>query len=140
MGYSVDLEADDLRCRSEEGARKAAAIVTGHEWMSPYHFQVSVWQPPDPRHDWALNIEHVQGDHWHDYEAREVWLAPAPFMTDGRNSLQARRNRTATVKSESRGGRGTGWSTPRARRRRRRDASLGLAPWPGTRFRNRWGL
>ena len=83
MGYTVDLEADDLRCKSEEDARKAAAIVNSHEWMSPYHFQVSVWQPPDPHHEWALNIEHFQGDHWHDEEAKEVWLAIAPFMADG---------------------------------------------------------
>lgn len=32
---------------------------------------------------WLLEIEHFQGDHWRDEEAKEVWLAIAPFMADG---------------------------------------------------------
>lgn len=85
MSYSVDLEADDLWCKSEDDARRAAGIVNGHEWMSPYHFQVTARQCEDGERQgwWFLEIEHFQGDHWHDEEAREVWLAIAPFMADG---------------------------------------------------------
>ena len=83
MGYTVDWEGADLRCRSERDARRAAEIVNGDPWLSPYHLVVAVWQPPEPGHDWALNVEHFQGDHWHDDQARQVWLAIAPHMADG---------------------------------------------------------
>ena len=85
MGYSVDLEADDLRCKSEEDANQAASIINSDEWMSPYHLQVSAWQPPQPDLERALNIDHFQGDHWRDFEAREVWLKLAPHVVDGAN-------------------------------------------------------
>ena len=85
MGYTVDLEADDLWCKSEEDAKKAAEIVNGHELMSPYHFLVAPRQCESGDHhgQWFLEIEHFQGDHWHEQEAQQVWLAIAPFMADG---------------------------------------------------------
>lgn len=85
MGYSVDLEADGLWCKSEGEARKAAEIVNGNEWMSPYHFRVAARQCENGEHQgrWFLEIEHFQGDHWHDDEAKQVWLAIAPFVADG---------------------------------------------------------
>ena len=83
MGYTVEWEADDLRCKSEEDARRTAEIINPDEWMSPYHLVVAPWQPPQPELQWALSIEHFQGDHWHDDQARKVWLRIAPHMADG---------------------------------------------------------
>jgi len=34
------------------------------------------------REHWYLRIDHFQGDHWHDDEARAIWLAIAPHMAD----------------------------------------------------------
>ena len=85
MGYTIDLEADDLQCRSEDDATKAAAIANGDEWMSPYHLQVSPAQVSsgERQGDWFLEIDQFQGDHWRDHEARGVWLKIAPHMADG---------------------------------------------------------
>jgi hypothetical protein len=85
MGYTVDLDADDLRCKSEADAVRAAEVVNSNEWMTPYHFQVSARQflSGDHQGRWFLEIENFQSDHWHDDEAKKVWLAIAPFMADG---------------------------------------------------------
>lgn len=85
MGYTVVLEADDLRCRSEQDARQAAEAIAADEWIHPYHLQVSPVcrsNPPDDA-SWALEVDHFQGDHWHEPLARKVWLAIAPHMADG---------------------------------------------------------
>ena len=85
MGYTIDLEADDLRCRSEADARRAVAVIENGSWIHPYHLQVSVTCRSNPPCDdaWQLEVDHFQGDHWNEDEARRVWLAIAPFMVDG---------------------------------------------------------
>lgn len=84
MGYTVDLQDTSLRCKSESDARHAAAIIEAHEEMCPYHLQVEPWQTSNPPRDdsWMLSVEHFQGDHWHDDEARKLWLALCPHMAD----------------------------------------------------------
>ena len=84
MGVTVELEADDLWCRSAEDAARAAEIICHDDWIHPYHLQVipTECSSGDRKGDWFLEIDHFQGDHWHDYEAREVWLKLAPHMAD----------------------------------------------------------
>jgi hypothetical protein len=83
MGYSIDLEGCDLRCKSEADTHQAAATINGDSWMSPYHLQVSPRKPPEDGSEWRLEIDHFQGDHWPDEEAKRVWLALVPHMADG---------------------------------------------------------
>jgi hypothetical protein len=85
MGVTVELEADDLRCRSESDAITAAKLIAADEWIHPYHLQVSPTQASSGEHKdhWFLEIDHFQGDPWHDDDARRVWLAIAPHMADG---------------------------------------------------------
>lgn len=85
MGYTVELEESDLLCRSESAALEAEAIIKNHGWIHPYHLQVSPVCRANPPGDanWSLEVEHFQGDHWQDHEAREVWLAIAPHLEDG---------------------------------------------------------
>ena len=85
MGVTVDLEADDLGCKSPEDAARAAEIISHDEWIHPYHLQVSPAQVSvgDRKGDWFLEIDHFQGDHWHDDDARCVWLKIAPHMANG---------------------------------------------------------
>lgn len=80
MGITVDLGDEDLRCRSEEDAKQAAHLINGSLWMSPYHLQV---EPEERSGTWELQIEHFQGDHWLEEEARKVWFSIAPHMADG---------------------------------------------------------
>lgn len=85
MGYTVELKDADLRCRSEAAAEAAAEIVNADQWASPYHLQVSPVCRSNPPNDaeWSLEVSHFQGDHWHDDEARRLWVALAPHLADG---------------------------------------------------------
>jgi len=85
MGYTIELEADDLRCKSAEDAVRAAQIIADDDWIHPYHLQVTPTESSSSEWEghWILEIDHFQGDHWRDYEAREVWLKLAPHMADG---------------------------------------------------------
>lgn len=85
MGVTVELEADDLRCRTEADAIAAASLIAADAWIHPYHLQVSPTQRSscDHQNEWSLEVDHFQGDHWHDDEARKVWLSIAPHMADG---------------------------------------------------------
>ena len=64
MGYTIDLEVDDLQCRSEGDAIKATAIVSADEWMSPYHLQVSPSQGStgEGTAPWLLSIDEFNAD------------------------------------------------------------------------------
>ena len=85
MGYTVELEADDLWCKSEADAVAAAKLVVEDEWIHPYHLQVTAAQcdSGDMQGHWFLGIDEFNGDHWQDSEARCVWFAIAPHMADG---------------------------------------------------------
>jgi hypothetical protein len=85
MGYTIELEYEDLRCRSHDAAKQAAAIITADSWMHPYHLIVRVITRlhPGPGLTPCLEVENFQGDHWHDENADKVWLAIAPCMADG---------------------------------------------------------
>jgi len=78
MGYTVDLQSDWLWCRSEEDAHAAEAIINEDKSFT-YYLQVTAQH--DGSH-WHLGIEHFQGDHWQEDEARAIWLALAPHMAD----------------------------------------------------------
>jgi len=78
MGYTVDLQSDWLWCRSEEDAHAAEAIINEDKTFT-------CWLQVTATHDgtnWYLGIDHFQGDHWHEAEARTMWLAIAPHMAD----------------------------------------------------------
>jgi len=81
MGVSVYLQADDLRCRSEADAHQAAEIINSSA-LSPYHLQVVAARSIDGD-QWRLEVEHFQGDHWHEDPAETVWLAIAPLLASG---------------------------------------------------------
>ena len=85
MGYTIELEYEDLRCKTYEDAQKAAAIIAADPWMHPYHVQVRAVTRlhPGPGLTPCLEVEHFQGDHWYDDNARKVWLGLAPHMADG---------------------------------------------------------
>ena len=85
MGYTIELQYEDLRCRSFPDAEKAVAIITANHWIHPYNLAVSAATRlhPGPGLTPCLVIDHFQGDHWNDEEARKVWVAIAPFMADG---------------------------------------------------------
>jgi hypothetical protein len=85
MGYTIELESDELWCKSQADAEDATKIIAADEWIHPYHLQVTPTEcsSGDRKGDWFLEVDHFQGDHWHDYEAREVWLKLAPHMADG---------------------------------------------------------
>lgn len=85
MGYTVDLQEADLRCRSEADARAAAALVPQHAENCPRHFNVEPWCPSNPCRDdaWKLSVEYFEGDHWDSDEAAVLWLALAPHLADG---------------------------------------------------------
>lgn len=85
MGLTIEMEYEDLRCKSWDDAQKAAQIIAADEWIHPYHLQVQPFTRlhPGPRTTPCLEVTHFQGDHWHDDQARRVWLALAPHMADG---------------------------------------------------------
>ncbi|HZM27508.1 MAG TPA: hypothetical protein VFB89_09130 [Gemmatimonadales bacterium] len=85
MGVSVDLIYEDLRCKSADDARKAAATIAADEWIHPYHLQVvpATRLHPGPGITPCLEVTHFKGDHWHDERARRVWLAIAPHLANG---------------------------------------------------------
>jgi hypothetical protein len=85
MGYTVFLQYEDLRCRSLQDARAAAAIVAANHEMCSYHLDVrpATRLETDPNPAPCLELTHFQGDHWHDDEAQRLWLALAPHMADG---------------------------------------------------------
>lgn len=85
MGYTVDLQGADMRCRSEADARAAAEVVQRHADHCPRHFALAPWSLSNPVRDdaWALSIEYFEGDHWDDDEAKPLWLALAPHLADG---------------------------------------------------------
>lgn len=84
MGYTVDLQGADLRCRSEADAREAALVVQRHGERCPRRIEVAPWSLSNPARDdaWALSIEYFEGDHWDDPEARQLWLALTPHLAD----------------------------------------------------------
>ena len=84
MGYTIELEDDDLRCKTEGDARKAAALIEADEWIHPYHLVVAPRCTSSPPRDdaWMLSVEGFQGDHWRETPARTVWLAIAQHMAD----------------------------------------------------------
>ena len=84
MGYTVDLQGADLRCRSEADARAAALVVQRHGERCPRHLEVAPWSLSNPVRDdaWALSIEYFEGDHWDETEARQLWLALTPHLAD----------------------------------------------------------
>lgn len=85
MGYTVEVEDVDLRCRSRSAAESAAELVNADPWASPYHLQLSPLchtHPPNDA-DWSLEVAHFHGDHWNDEEARRLWVALAPYLADG---------------------------------------------------------
>lgn len=84
MSYTVDLEADDLSCKSHSAAQQAAELINTDEWMRD-HLQVSAncrSSPPKDDH-WYLVIEHHDPCSWKEPLARRVWLRIAPLMADG---------------------------------------------------------
>ena len=85
MGYTVDLEDDDLRCPTRAHADRAVEIIAAHEEMHPYHLQVSAECRAHPATDdsWGLQVEHFQGDHWRNDAAERLWSALAPCLSDG---------------------------------------------------------
>ena len=85
MGYTVDLQGADLRCRSEADARTASEVAQRHADHCPRHFALAPWSLSNPVRDdaWALSIEYFEGDHWDDDEAKQLWLALAPHLADG---------------------------------------------------------
>ena len=85
MGYSIHLEYEDLCCKTYEDAQNAVAIISADPWMHPYHLQVRAVTllHPGPDLTPSLEVEHFQGDYWHDENASKVWLAIAPHMADG---------------------------------------------------------
>src|SRR5205085_10939126 len=83
MGYTLELEYQDLRCRSWDDAQKATAIINSDAWIHPYHMQVTPATRLHPGFTACLEVEHFQGDHWNDDEATRVWLTLAPHMADG---------------------------------------------------------
>ncbi len=85
MGYTVDLQGSDLRCRSEADAQSATEVVRRHADRCPRHLEVAPWSLSNPPRDdaWGLSIEYFGGDAWDDSEARQLWLALAPHLADG---------------------------------------------------------
>ena len=83
LSYTVDLELDQLRCRSKAAAHQAAAVINTDTWMR-HHIEVSVVSRSFPGGDaaWELVIETYDGCYWNEPSARRVWLAIAPFMAD----------------------------------------------------------
>ena len=84
MSYTVDLEADDLNCRSKEAAHQAAGVINTDTWMC-HHLQVSTScrSSPERDEDWYLCIEMHDPCSWKEPLACRVWLAIAPLMADG---------------------------------------------------------
>ena len=85
MGYTVDLQGADLRCRSEADARASAEVVRRRADHCPRHFEVASWSLSNPPRDdaWGLSVEYFGGDCWDDSEAKVLWLALAPHLADG---------------------------------------------------------
>jgi hypothetical protein len=83
MGYTIDLEGDDLRCRSEADARRAIPVIENGGWIHPYHLQVSVACRSNPPRDdaWQLEVDHFQGEdserwriRWHEGHVFEEYI------------------------------------------------------------------
>ncbi len=85
MGYTVDLQGADLRCRSRVDAGTAVAVIERHPAMHPYHLEVSARCLSNPHRDdsWVVEIEYFAGDHWDDEEAQRLWIALSPHLADG---------------------------------------------------------
>lgn len=84
VSYSVDIEADNLICRSERAAHEAAAIINGDAWMRR-HLRVSVAGPAafaSPE-EWRLVIEEFDGCSWNEEASDRVWVAVRGCMADG---------------------------------------------------------
>jgi hypothetical protein len=84
VGYTVDLEGRDLWCKSRQDAEAAQVLIEADEEMS-YHLQVCAMEASVEQFKgtWFLCVEHFQGDHWNDPDARQLWLKLAPHMGDG---------------------------------------------------------
>jgi hypothetical protein len=85
MGYTVDLQGVHLACRTEDDAKKAAAVVKAHGEMCPYHLEVHPRCMSNPPHDasWVLDVDYFAGDCWRDENAQKLWMALTPHMKDG---------------------------------------------------------
>ncbi len=82
MGYTVELEECDLTCKSEIDAFAAAEIVAADPSNRLEVSAISQSIPPDA-HNWVLVVDDFRGDHWRDNDARKLWLAIAPHLSDG---------------------------------------------------------
>lgn len=84
MGYTVDFQGADLRCRTKADAEQAARVVQAHPDMHPYHIQVEVWGTSVPPRDdaYVLDVFEFQGDHWNNDAANKLWLALTPHLAD----------------------------------------------------------
>lgn len=84
MSYSVDLEVEDLRCKSQVDALRAAAIIGADAWMRTHIVVSPVWTDvPEIGRVWHLSIESYDCCSWNEDAARRVWVAIAPHMADG---------------------------------------------------------
>jgi hypothetical protein len=83
MSYTVDLERDDLHCRSHAAAEEATALIKADTWM-PRHLRVSPVCRSFPERDdaWHLSVDEFNGCDWNEPSARSVWLKLAGFMAD----------------------------------------------------------
>lgn len=84
VSYSVDIEADNLICRSERAAHEAAAIINGDAWMRR-HLRVSVAEPIAGAlaDAWRLVIQEFDGCSWNEEASDQVWVAVRKYMADG---------------------------------------------------------
>ncbi len=85
----VELEAEDLVCRSRADAEAAAAILSEVEWLHPERLVVSARchsYPEDDLH-WHLEVGFFHGFDWDETIANECWLRIAPHMADGATLL-----------------------------------------------------
>lgn len=83
MGVTVDLESDDLTCKSQKDAEAAAAIIAGDADMkSRLEVVVHNRSSPPREDDWALTIEYYDACHWNEEAVRRLCLALAPHMAE----------------------------------------------------------
>lgn len=85
MGYTVEFDDDDLRCKSKGHAFAAAQVIRENTWIHPYHLTVEPICRSFPEHDdeWFLEVTNSRGDQWDNDQANEVWLALTPQLADG---------------------------------------------------------
>ncbi len=83
MSYSTDIEAWDLRCRSEEDARRATLIFESDPWMRRRIVVAPVLvESPGGGGVWHLSIESCDPCYWNEEASQRVWAAIAPHMAE----------------------------------------------------------